>query len=110
MNIQLVSHRIPRDSELAQHIHRRLHFALGRFAARIERVRVTVADVNGPRGGVDKRCSIHVHIPPLAPVIVEQSGPELGFTVDRAADRAGRSLARRLDRQVRARRRASRAA
>jgi len=110
VNIHLVSHRVARDPELRNHIRRRLQFALGRFAERIEHVRVTVTDVNGPRGGVDKRCSIHVHAPPLAPVIVEQTGPELGFTVDRAADRVGRTLARRLDRHAKARRRPPRAA
>ena len=43
------------DDGLKDHIERRLRFALGRFAARIHRLTVRLTDVNGPRGGLDKR-------------------------------------------------------
>jgi len=41
---------------LTEHVHRQLQQALGRFAAQIQSFRVRVNDVNGPRGGNDKRC------------------------------------------------------
>jgi ribosome-associated translation inhibitor RaiA len=37
---------------------RRLSFAVRRFEDRIRRITVRLVDVNGPKGGVDSRCSI----------------------------------------------------
>jgi hypothetical protein len=34
--------------------------SLGRFERRVARVTITLRDLNGPRGGVDKECSIDV--------------------------------------------------
>ena len=41
---------------------RRLSFALRRFERRIRRMTVRIADVNGPRRGVDSRCSMTVDL------------------------------------------------
>ena len=46
------------NDALQEYIVRRLSFAVRRFHHRIFRVTVRLADVNGPRGGVDSRCSI----------------------------------------------------
>jgi putative sigma-54 modulation protein len=43
---------------LRAYAERRLAFALRRFEHRARRVLVRVGDLNGPRGGVDSRCSI----------------------------------------------------
>jgi ribosome-associated translation inhibitor RaiA len=43
---------------LREHAARKLSFALRRFRDRIRRLTVRVVDVNGPRKGVDSRCSI----------------------------------------------------
>ena len=40
------------DDVLKDHIERRLRYALGRFAAPIQRLTVRLTDVNGPRGGL----------------------------------------------------------
>jgi len=43
---------------LRQYANHRLSFALRRFAHRVRRVTVRLVDENGPRRGVDSRCSI----------------------------------------------------
>ena len=43
---------------LREYALRRLSFSIRRFRDRIRRVTVRLVDVNGPRGGVDSRCSI----------------------------------------------------
>ena len=40
----------------------RLRFALGRFADRVRSLTVRLSDINGPRGGRDKRCTIAVRL------------------------------------------------
>jgi ribosome-associated translation inhibitor RaiA len=85
--------------ELERYIERRLRFALGRFAGRIGRVLVRLSDVNGPRGGVDKRCRIAVALIPRGMVRVEAAGHDPFAVVALAAKRAGRSLRRTLGRR-----------
>ncbi len=75
---------------------RRVRFALGSAAARVRNVVVRLADENGPRGGVDKRCSIRASIIGAAHVIIEQQESDLYVAIDRAADRLGRAVSRQL--------------
>src|SRR3954447_23488504 len=77
------------DDGLRDYIERRLQFALGRFAARIHRLTVRLTDVNGPRGGLDKRCRIAVALVPRGVVIVEGWGHDPFAVVTQAAKRVG---------------------
>src|SRR3982751_2969006 len=87
------------DDVLKGHIERRLRFALGRFAARIRRLTVRLTDVNGPRGGLDKRCRIAVALVPRGTVTVEGAGDDPFALVAGAAKRAGRAVRRELERR-----------
>ena len=91
------------DGVLKDHIERRLRFALGRFAARIHRLSVRLTDVNGPRGGRDKRCRIAVALVPRGVVMVEGSGDDPFALIADAAKRVGRAVRRELERRRRGR-------
>lgn len=80
------------------HAQRRLHFSLGRFATRIRRATVRVGDANGPRGGVDKVCRIHLDVAGLEEVVIEDVDRDFYAAVDRAAERAARTVGRQLSR------------
>ena len=54
---KLGTNMTPEDSAT---IERRVHFALGRFGHRIRRTEVLLVDSNGPRGGLDQHCTVHV--------------------------------------------------
>jgi putative sigma-54 modulation protein len=99
MNLQMIGVNYQLADELKDHIERRLRFALGRFAARVQRLTVRLYDVNGPRGGVDKRCRIAVTMVPRGTVMVEGSGDDSFVLVSEAAKRAGRSFCRALGRR-----------
>ena len=77
---------------------RRVRFALGSTSGRVRSVVMRLADENGPRGGVDKRCTIRANLPGGPPVIIEQQEADLYVAIDRAADRAARAVSRRLER------------
>lgn len=83
---------------LAEHVRRRLAFVLTRHSDRIQRVAVRVGDENGPRGGADKFCRIQVHLLDAPVAVIEDVGAELYAVIDRAADRVGRAVVKRLDR------------
>jgi len=88
----------PRE-ELRDFISRRLYFALGRFATEIRAVTARLDDVNGPKGGMDKRCRIMVRVKGLENVIKEAGASELEVAVASAADGVARGLARALERR-----------
>src|SRR5690242_487729 len=87
------------DDKLTDHIERRLRFALGRFAARIDRLTVHLSDVNGPRGGIDKRCRIAVALVPRGRVMVEGLGDDPFTLVTDTAKRARRAVRRTIERR-----------
>ena len=99
MRLEIRSHDLEIDQELRGSIERRLRYVLGRFCIRITRVTVFLADLNGPRGGMDKRCRIVVRLVRAGQVFVEDTDADLGVVVDRATDRVGQSVRRELERQ-----------
>lgn len=84
---------------LRDHTVQRLQFALGWAHYHLSRVTVRLTDENGPRGGEDKRCRIRVEFDGAPEVLIEDTESDLYVAIDRAADRASRSVARRIERQ-----------
>jgi ribosomal subunit interface protein len=84
---------------LRTHAERRLLFAVGRFGRRVQSVMLRMDDVNGPRGGADKRCQIVARLAPWGDVRVEELDGDLHGAIDRAADRLDRAVARGIERR-----------
>ena len=98
MKIDIRGHRIELTEALRTHIERRLQFALRQFGARVTAVTVTVEDLNGPRGGVDKQCRITVVLASTSHLRVEVLSTEITAAVDQAADHLARAIAREFER------------
>lgn len=100
MRIDIRCRDIEGAGDVSGHAQRRLRFALSRFEVRIRRVRVTVEDVNGPKGGVDKRCTVVVSGGWTdKPVVASTEAADWQEAVDRACDAAARAVARGLARR-----------
>ena len=99
MQLDIRSQDITITDALRVYLTRRLRFALGRFAGRVTRVSARIADVNGPRGGIDKRCHLLVTLRSGDRVRIEEADADLYFAIDRAAERARRALQRQLERR-----------
>ena len=97
MQLDVRGHNLEVTVALRDHVTKRLRFALGRVATRLERVAVRIADVNGPRGGVDKRCRVRVVLPGRS-ITIDELDRDLYVAIDRAAERAGRAAERALAR------------
>jgi len=59
---------------------------------------VSLSGINGPRGVIEKRCCIRVRLKKNVDVMIDDTESDLYAAIDRAANRAGRSVARRLAR------------
>ncbi len=105
MILEVHTSRIEVSNSLREYLERRIDFALGRFEESIRSVSVTLEDTNGPRGGVDQLCRILVSLQgERKPVIAEMTHDQLKAAIDLAAECAGRSVARTLDRRTKVRR------
>ncbi len=80
------------------HITRRLGFTLSSHDEHIDYVKVRLSDINGPRDGADKCCQVMVVIPQLPDVVIEDKEVDLYVAIDRAVERASRTVNRRLNR------------
>lgn len=87
------------DTEDREYLRLKLGHKLGKFASRIERTSVRVEDVNGPRGGVDKRCRIKVVLTGLPSVVIEEQHASLQAAMDGALTRVERAVRQAVQRQ-----------
>ena len=98
MRIDIRATNIDLPSHVIEDASRRALFAFGRFAPRIRGVSMVVSDVNGPRGGVDTSCRVRVVGHDGWDVNVSDIDHDAARAVTCALGRAGRAVARRLDR------------
>lgn len=77
----------------------RVRFVMRRLGWLVPRARVQLADVNGPRGGVDKRCQIELKTEQGRTVVVTATAHDWRTALDDALARAARVLLRTLRRQ-----------
>jgi putative sigma-54 modulation protein len=73
---------------------RRLSFALRRFAHQVRHVTVRLVDVNGPRRGVDSRCSITADMVDGRRIFVEASDAWPFAAITHSAHRLNESIRR----------------
>lgn len=99
MMIATNTHGFDLTDALREHVERRLRFAFDHSGQRIRRVLVRLSDVNGPRGGRDKRCQLQLSLEQSPAVIIEETQSDLYAAVDRAVGRAAVSVARRFSRK-----------
>ena len=60
---------------------------------------ISLVDINGPKGGVDKECRVTVRLPGLSAIHVTQTSETLHQAVDAARDRMETTLKRTLERR-----------
>lgn len=80
-------------------IEKAFSLAIDRFDHVVRDIEVTMTDVNGPRGGVDKRCSVQLRMYPRGLVVVRSAGSSLIETVNEACDRIRQVISKRLSKK-----------
>ncbi|HEX9171762.1 MAG TPA: HPF/RaiA family ribosome-associated protein [Telluria sp.] len=83
---------------LRAYAEQRVATALGWAGRRMRKLAVSLSDINGPRGGIDKRCKIQLRLDGGQEVVIEDTEADLYVAIDRAAERADRALVRRVER------------
>jgi hypothetical protein len=76
----------------------RVRFALRRLTALVPRAKVQFTDVNGPRGGIDKRCQVELKTDTAGTVVIASLAHDWRTALDRSLTRATRVLTRSVQR------------
>lgn len=99
MKVEIHTHGLDLTEELRSHVKKRLHFSLDWAQHEVGKVMIRFIDLNGPRGGNDMRCQLHIPLPRMRDVVIEDTAEDLRIAIDRAIGRAASTLERRLSRR-----------
>lgn len=83
---------VRRGERLRETVREKLAVALAKFSERIERVDVRLEDLNGPRGGIDKRCMLAARV--RSGQVIQSEVVDFDYEV--ALNRAVQRLTRRI--------------
>jgi ribosome-associated translation inhibitor RaiA len=98
--LEVRTHGVELKRNMTPYVRAKLGARIGKFASRVEHVTVRFEDVNGPKGGVDTVCRVHVKLAGRPSEIVEGTSVDarsafdevshvLEGTISRALERAG---------------------
>ena len=98
MRPTIQAHGFQLTQALRTHTELRVATALGWASEHMRQFDVSLSEINGPRGGVDKRCRFHVVLGSGHEVIISDVEADLYLAIKRAADRTCRAIVRRIQR------------
>ena len=90
----LFKSRHPQATDLRDLTERRVRFVLRRLGWLVPRAEVQMSDLNGPRGGIDKRCQVELRTDGAGSVVVASVARDWRTALDDALARAARFLMR----------------
>jgi ribosome-associated translation inhibitor RaiA len=101
VNVRIQSQGFDLTPAIEAHIRKQLGFNLASFDSYIVSVDVFMSDINGPKGGRDKKAVISVRLTSRLIVTVERTRSDMYATLTLVARQAGRSVRRTLSKHRR---------
>jgi len=98
MKVSIQARDFTLTDSMLSYVKDRINYLFSSRYNQIQRITVRLSDVNGPRGGVDKRCKVTVVLPRLNEIVNDDVQSDLYVAIFRAMDRASRTVNRRLTR------------
>ena len=95
MPLQIQARGFELTRSLERYVRKRIRQGLDARLDSSSRLQVGLSDINGPRGGPDKCCRVHIALPQQRDVVVTETQPDMYAAIDRAISRARQVLARR---------------
>ena len=90
----LFESRDPEGTQLREIAERRLRFVMRRLTWLVPHARLQLSDVNGPRGGVDKRCKVELKTDNHGTVVITAMASDWRAALETALARASQVLLR----------------
>jgi putative sigma-54 modulation protein len=99
MKVDIQTRGFATTESIRDYASRRLQLAINWSGSNVRAVTMTLSDLNGPKGGLDKRCAIRLQMTGEPSVVVEDTESDLYAAIDRAAERCRSLLNRRNTRR-----------
>jgi ribosome-associated translation inhibitor RaiA len=91
--------RDPDGANMRDIAERRVRFVMRRLSWLIPHARMHLSDVNGPRGGLDKRCRVELKTDTAGTLVVTATAGDWRSAIERALARAVKVLTRNMGRR-----------
>jgi hypothetical protein len=78
----------------------KIQTAFSKFGNHITSIECFVEDINGPKGGVDKKCQIVVNLRRLGAVVVSEEKATFSKAISRAVSRARQAVSKNVQRRL----------
>ncbi|MDM7860650.1 HPF/RaiA family ribosome-associated protein [Alteromonas sp. ASW11-36] len=98
MHIKINSRDFSVTPALGKFIDEKMKFALSRYSQRIRVAELTLKDINGPRGGIDKQCTIKMKLNQFKTLVVEDTSEDAYESITACCQRAKRRIERHFNR------------
>ena len=92
MDISVAAKDFRLTAALLNYTHERIKQRLGRLGVAAKRVQVILSDINGPRGGEDKRCQVLLDVAGRGQLAVHAIHSDMYGAIDQSLARAKRRV------------------
>lgn len=99
MKLLLKARNIKLDPTTKAYLKHRASFAFARSRDLIRTLTITIADVNGPKGGSDKQCKVLIRTNNLSDIVITETQSNLKESIDRALTRSSQNFLQHLKRK-----------
>jgi hypothetical protein len=97
MKVDVRFRGLDRSPSLIAYVVRRAQLRFSHFNGAIHLVVIRIGDVNGPKGGADKRCQVTIRGPALGTISVVDQSADAHSAVDLVLERAARAAGRNIE-------------
>lgn len=104
MRVFIATQNVEINSDEKTHIRQHTYALFSRVSDMVDSIKITLVDANGPKGGVDKVCTVVVMGSASKPIVVKDKQTTGSMAVNRALQRASFAYLRNIKRTKTSRR------
>lgn len=107
MKLNVQSRGFKLTKSLYNHTDSKIHRLLKRYDDRINRVKIILQDINGPKGGQDMKCLVSISVINSKSIVVQERAADLYDAINACGQRVRLAMERHVSRTRRLNRRRS---
>jgi putative sigma-54 modulation protein len=99
MELTITDLKMELSTENLSHIQKKILSMFSKFCERVQVIKVTIDDVNGPKGGKDKHCRVVIYSKGMPDIVITDNQTSVMSAVNIALSRARLSFLKKVKRK-----------